>query len=86
MQYCLKLTSSQLGTWHKEVKTRLNHVDMQRFENGTITLLETVFEKYIFLKWQYWIIAINNTLSQEVRRLLSYLHIISPEGRITVHA
>ena len=45
MHYCLKLTSSQLGSWHKEVKTRLNHEDMKRFENWTITLLETVFEQ-----------------------------------------
>lgn len=53
MQYCLKLTNSQFGTGHKEVKTRLNHVDMKRFKNGTITLLETVFEQCIFLILQY---------------------------------
>ena len=79
MQYCLKLTNSQFGTGHKEVKTRLNHVDMKRFKNGTITLLETVFEQCIFLILQYWNVAIKNSLLQEVTHLISDLHISNPE-------
>ena len=51
-----KIQHYEVLTTKRSKRAEIDHVDMKRFENSTVTLLETVFEQqetfeqYIFLK------------------------------------